>query len=163
MVSIKFNGFSINVAKSKPKRNTTHKPVRISRLCKAVVILNNNNEYVAKINLKNDANHPDTLVIPFTKNSYELKGKEYVFGRQKDKYNHYVCHIRSKFDVTMFPGLDTQYSVFKPNIVVGGYIVRIDGKHYFNYTQFVSFDEKHPDYKSLITNDKEPVFYKNRQ
>lgn len=162
MTNTNFKGFSINIAKGKPKKNTSIKLTRVSRLCKAIVVFNENNEYVAAINLKNDETNPDTLIIPFTKQSYELQGKEYVFSKNKDEYNHYICHIRTKENATMFPGLDTQYSVFNPNMVIGGYIVRIDGKHYFNYTQFVSFNKNHLDYNPLSVKDDEPVFYKNK-
>ena len=163
MTNTNFKGFSINIAKGKSKKNTITKFTKVSRLCKAIVTFNENNEYVATINLRNDETNPDTLIIPFTKQSYELQGKEYVFSKNKDEYNHYICHIRTKENATMFPGLDTQYSVFKPKMIVGGYIVRIEGKYYFDYTQFVSFSENHSDYIPLASNDNEPVFHKNKQ
>lgn len=161
MTNVHLKGFTINVAKAKSKRTIKSKSVRVSRLCKAVVALDEG-IYVAKINLQNDENHPDTLVIPFTEESYNLKGKEYVFSKNKDKYNHYTCYIRTKYNATNFPGLTTQYEVLKPNIVVGGYIVRINGKHYFEYTQFVSTNETCPEYMPLITDDNKPVFYKGK-
>lgn len=161
MTNVHLKGFTINVAKAKSKRTIKSKSVRVSRLCKAVVTLDEEG-YVAKINLQNDENHPDTLVIPFTEESYNLKGKEYVFSKNKDKHNHYACHIRTKYNATNFPGLTTQYEVLKPNIVVGGYIVRINGKHYFEYTQFVTFKETCSYGIPLVTDESKPVFYKGK-
>lgn len=160
MNSIDFAGFTINIAKSQRKKRTSCKPTRVSKLCKARVVLDEDGIYKAEINLKNDDTHPAHLIIPFTPDSYDLHDKIYVFSKEKTERNNYTCFVRTEENAKYNPGLDTQYNAFKPDIVIGGYIVRIDGKNYFDYVQLVSFNYKYEDYISIITRDDNPIFKK---
>lgn len=158
MANINFSGFTINIAKSHKRKIT--KPTRISRLCRARVILDENGKFVAEINLHNEENYPAHLIIPFTENSYNLKGKIYVFTIHKTERNNYTCYVRDKLEASINPGLSIQYSPFKPNMVVGGYIVCIDGKKYFDYIQLVSFNYNYNDYMTLAVDESTNIFLK---
>ena len=68
----------INIAKgNKKKRNVSTKSNVISRVCKAVVIKDDEG-FKAKINTNNEENS-DILLIPFTTESYNIKGKEIIY------------------------------------------------------------------------------------
>ena len=85
-----------------------------------------------RISLVNDPDFPDYLVIPFTEKSLSLVGKEKVFGRNKDEYGRNVCYIRDKRFCTFHPGLPSQYTTIVEKEVCSGYVVRINGKLYFD-------------------------------
>ena len=134
MINIKYSSFTINVAnKAKVERKTTKKS--ISRKCLAKVILDNG-EYKAAINWK-DLNN--ILIIPFTNESLSLKGKTNVFSKVKDIHGHNICVIRTSEESNINPGTSTQYSPFRENLLIAGYIIRKDGKMLFDYSDLVAY------------------------
>ena len=124
-------GFTINIAKGIKKRTSTPLPNKISRLCLGTTVINNN-EYKCKISLRNDPEYPDYIIIPFTKESLDLKGKVIVFEHKKDEYGHYVEHHRNSTMCKFFPGLSSQYTTIVEGEVCSGYVIRKDGKLYFD-------------------------------
>lgn len=159
----------INLAsKPKVKRKTNKSSKNISRKCYAVVklkdnefkaIVNVDGDYISEIQEGEFSN--SLLVLAFTKHSLDLKGKTHVWLKYKDKYGKNVCVIRTEKDANFNPGLNTQYNVFKENLLIAGHIVRIDNIMYFEYENLIKFhylsDYKLQDVK--IDNDK-PLFNK---
>ena len=136
--------FTINIA-SKLKRESKLTGSNISRKCYAVVkeiegefkaVVNINKQY---IRLKEgDELSNEQLILPFTERSLDLKGKIYVFLKEKDKYGHYVCIIRNTRTANLSPGLPTQYNTVHENLLLAGHIIRKNGKMYFEYEDFVA-------------------------
>lgn len=124
-------GFTINIAKGIKKKPVSSKPNKVSRLCTGVTV-KENDKYMIRISLVNDPDFPDYLVIPFTEKSLSLVGKEKVFGRNKDEHGNHVCYIRDKRFCTFHPGLPSQYTAVVEKEVCSGYVVRINGKLYFD-------------------------------
>lgn len=123
-------GFTINIAKGKKKPKAKSSPVKISRLCKGVVI-KEDDTYKVRISLNNDADNPDYLVIPFTKESLDLKGKVEVFSTKRDEFGKYIKFIRDSRWCQYNPGLPTQYTVVIEKLIVTGNVVRCNGHHEF--------------------------------
>lgn len=136
---------TFTVSKPKTKTKTINDIKIISRLCKAI-ILKENDEFVARISLCDDIDNPTYLTLPLTKQSYRLDNKEYVFSHTPNKQGHYTCFIRTLSHAKMSTGLSTQYCALQPNIVIAGHIVDINGNHYFDYKHFLSFNYNKPDY-----------------
>lgn len=136
--------FTINIA-SKPKREFKLTGSNISRKCYAVV-KEIDGEFKAVINInkqhiclkEGDELSNEQLILPFTEHSLDLKGKIYVFLKEKDKYGHYVCVIRDTMTANLYPGLPTQYNVVHENLLLAGHIIRKDGKMYFEYEDLVA-------------------------
>lgn len=124
-------GFTINLAKGFKKKPKVNKPNRVSRLCIGTTI-KEGDEYKIRISLKNDPKYPDFLVVPFTKESLELKGKIIVYSHEKDKYGHHIAYHRDPSMCKLFPGLPTQYTVVIERLVCSGYVIRKDGKLMFD-------------------------------
>lgn len=124
-------GFTINIAKGFKKKSISDKPNKISRLCTGVVVIDNGDFHI-RISTNNDADYPDHIVIPFTKDSLSLKGKIIVFSHKKDKTGRYVRYIRDERWCKLHPGLPTQYSAVIEGEICSGHVVRINGKLYFD-------------------------------
>ena len=127
-------GFTINIAKGFKKKPKVGKLNRVSRLCIGTTI-KEGNEYKIRISLKNDPEYHDFLVIPFTKESLELKGKAIVYGHKKDKYGHNIEYHRDLFMCKFFPGLPFQYTAVIERLVCSGYVIRKEGKLMFDLRQ----------------------------
>lgn len=109
------------------------------------------NTFKAYVNIESNLEFPDTRVIPFTEESYNLKGKTKVFTIQKDKNRRSICVLRNTETATHFPGIPTQYTPFKHKYVYSGYIMKINGEYQFEVNEV--FD--HIDfYKHLVPNIK---------
>lgn len=159
--------FTINLA-SKPKRESKPTGSNISRKCYAVV-KEIDGEFKAVINInkqhirlkEGDELSSEQLILPFTEKSLDLKGKTYVFLKEKDKYGHYVCMIRNTTTVNLAPGIPTQYNAVHENLLLAGHIIHKDGKMYFEYEDLVAY---HYLSKSRICNVKvdntKPLFNK---
>ena len=152
-------GFTINIAKGIKKKSKPSKPNRISRLCIGTVI-KDNEEYKIKISLRNDPDYPDYLVVPFTKESLELKGKVIVYSHEKDKYGHHIAYHRDPSMCKLFPGLPTQYTAVIERLVCSGYVVRKDGKLMFDLKETHGVGNYVHDLPTRIDNTK-PLFPSN--
>ena len=143
MVKVFNPAFTINIA-SKPKQKVKSFDNSISRKCYAVV-KEIDGEFKAVINIdkkyihlkEGDELSNEQLILPFTKRSLDLKDKIYVFLKEKDKYGHYICIIRNIMTANLSPGLPTQYNTVHENLLLAGYIIRKDGKMYFEYEDLV--------------------------
>lgn len=132
----------------KPVELKKHKPNHNSKNCHklyyCVCVEKEPNVFVAHLNLKNDLEFPDILEIPFTAQSYDLKGKTRIFTKQKDKNGKSTYIIRNISDATHFPGLPTQYTPFRHKYVYSGHIVKSEKGHEFDVIDII-------DYMSLCT------------
>ena len=145
MVKVFNPAFTINIA-SKPKRESKPIGSNISRKCYAVV-KEIDGEFKAVINIdkkhirlkKGDELSNEQLILPFTERSLDLKGKIYVFLKEKDEYGHYVCIIRDTMTANLIPGLPTQYNTVHENLLLAGHIIRKNGKMYFEYEDLVAY------------------------
>lgn len=144
----KFSFKPIEKKRTTPVNNGLH---RISKRLYCICVEETPNNFVAHINMKNDKVVPDIQVLPFTERSYDLKGKTKVFSVFSDINNRGICIIREKTHATNFPGLTSQYTPFRNNYVYSGYIVSINGKHYFdvddvyenvNYCRYLIYDDE---------------------
>lgn len=151
-------GIKINIAKgNKKKRNVSTESNVISRVCRAVVIKDDEG-FKAKIVVDNEENS-DILLIPFTTESYNIKGKEIIFSKERIDDGRFRCVIRDKASAILYNDVE-HYIPFRENIVVTGNIVRINGKMYFRYKEFISFSPFVEDYKLCLTHEDKPLFKK---
>lgn len=151
-------GIKINIAKgNKKKRNVSTENNVISRVCRAIVIKDDEG-FKAKISVNNEEDS-DILLIPFTTESYNIKGKEVIFSKKRVDNGGFVCLIRDKALSKLYNDVE-HYIPFRENIVITGDIVRIDGKMYFRYKEFISFSPFVEDYKPCLTHEDKPLFKK---
>lgn len=151
-------GIKINIAKgNKKKRNVSTESNVISRVCRAIVIKDDEG-FKAKIVVDNEENS-DILLIPFTTESYNIKGKEIIFSKERIDDGRFRCVIRDKASAILYNDVE-HYIPFRENIVVTGNIVRINGKMYFRYKEFISFSPFVEDYKPCLTHEDKSLFKK---
>lgn len=152
------HSFTIKIANNnKPKRQYSGN-TKISRKCYAVVV-KENGILKARIDTSPVEEISKLIIIPFTDRSFDLKGKTYVFYKNKDEHNHHVCRIRTTDQAELFPGLPTQYDALHENLLIAGYIVSKDGNLYFDYIDLVAFSETNNGYlEDVRINKDKPVF-----
>lgn len=143
---LKYDKLSTNTLNFKliPKKHrVTTDNKKVTKLLKGVVIIING-EYFLKIkgeNLKGtdlEEKYSEVLYLPFTEESYNLKGRTSVWDRTPDKYGKYVRYIRDDVHARCHPGSPERYVPFCKNWVCSGHIVRHNGKLMFNFNECIA-------------------------
>lgn len=132
--------FSIKMPKvKKPKVE------RGTKLLQGLVVLEEDGTYKVHIKLDNDAN----LVLPFTKESYSLRGRTNIFNKVKGKYG-YERIVRDQWKAKFAPGDERFYIPFCPNWIVNGYIHVINGVKHFSFNKLVTINGLTPPVDEMI-------------
>lgn len=131
----KFSGFSIKPVKKVRAKVSSTPIVKQVLYCKPV---NVEDTLVAHINTKGLDGYENVIILPFSKESFDLKGKTHIFAKEKNKEGKYVHIIRSKDTSEMYPGDDERYTPICENSIYKGYIVKRDNKLAFKITEYVS-------------------------
>ena len=93
------------------------------------------------------------------RNLLMLKGKEIIFSKERIDEGRFRCIIRDKALANLYNDVK-HYIPFRENIVITGNIVRINGKMYFQYKEFISFSPFVEDYRPCLTHEDKPLFKK---
>lgn len=163
-IKLNFPNFNINVAskpKARPKRAYTRK---VSRRCYATIIVEEG-QVKARVSLLNDVENPDYIVINLTRDSYDLKGKKYVYTRKLYEHNKPIL-VRRDYETSLLrPGLASQYTPFKHGILVAGRVIKMDDELLFDYETFVASSENGVHLVLVNVDASKPLFndYTNKQ
>ena len=130
------------IRKPKPK-----KVKLIGNNIDVIPIIDTDGTYKAYLKIAND----EFTLLPFTDKSFELKGREIVFSKERDEHNHYVRYYRNKRDCVHFGGNKDYLIPFAPSWVIRGNIIKIDGKRYFDFVSLVCPKENYS--KSMTISD----------
>ena len=128
-------GLSLKI--SVPKSKTIPKPsVKIEAKNKRGYVILEDEEY--KVLLANESyDIYNRKILPFTKRSYDLKGKTSIFSKTKGKYG-YIRHIRPEDKAKVFPGDPDKYVPFAPNWIVKGNIINDNGVLKFDFIELLT-------------------------
>ena len=140
-------GLSLKI--SVPKSKTIPKPsVKIETKNKRGYVILEDEEY--KVLLINESNNiHNRTILPFTKKSYDLKGKTSIFSKTKGKYG-YIRHIRTEDKAKVFPGDSDKYVPFAPNWMVKGNIINDKGILKFDFIELLTIKG----YTNMIKEDE---------
>ena len=128
-------GLSLKI--SVPKSKTIPKPsVKIEAKDKRGYVILEDEEY--KVLLANESyDIHNRKILPFTKRSYDLKGKTSIFSKTKGKYG-YTRHVRTEDKAKVFPGDSDKYVPFAPNWMVKGNIINDKGILKFDFVELLT-------------------------
>ena len=128
-------GLSLKI--SVPKSKTIPKPsIKIEAKDKRGYVILEGEEY--KVLLTNESyDINNRKILPFTKRSYDLKGKTSIFSKTKGKYG-YTRHIRTEDKAKVFPGDSDKYVPFAPNWMVKGNIINDKGILKFDFVELLT-------------------------
>ena len=128
-------GLSLKI--SVPKSKTIPKPsVKIEAKDKRGYVILEGEEY--KVLLANESyDIHNRKILPFTKKSYDLKGKTSIFSKTKGKYG-YTRHVRTEDKAKVFPGDSDKYVPFAPNWMVKGNIINDKGILKFDFVELLT-------------------------
>lgn len=127
--------FKLNIANS--TKRTSSSFVKQSKICYGTVI---EVDGIYKVSIDSDKNGTEEIILDFTPESFELKGRKEVFTIVKDKFGKLTRIIRDDSHAKFFPGLPEQYTPFAPNWIVKGYIVRKGIQKFFEFKQLIGLD-----------------------
>jgi len=136
MSNLLFTGFKFKPATVKKPR-TERKHNVISKKLHCICMKNEEGEFRAYVNMPSDLEFPDILEVPFTKESYDLRGKTDIFTKEPIDNGKYIRLCRNKVHANIFPNLEEIYTPFRERYVYSGYLVKIDDHFEFNMTDFV--------------------------
>ena len=128
-------GLSLKI--SVPKSKTIPKPsIKIEAKDKRGYVILEGEEY--KVLLVNESyDIHNRKILPFTKRSYDLKGKTSIFSKTKGKYG-YTRHVRTEDKAKVFPGDSDKYVPFAPNWIVKGDIINDKGVLKFDFIELLT-------------------------
>ena len=128
-------GLSLKI--SVPKSKTIPKPsVKIEAKDKRGYVILEGEEY--KVLLTNESyDIHNRKILPFTKRSYDLKGKTSIFSKTKGKYG-YTRYVRTEDKAKVFPGDSDKYIPFAPNWMVKGNIINDKGILKFDFIELLT-------------------------
>ena len=140
-------GLSLKI--SVPKSKTISKPsVKIEAKNKRGYVILEGEEY--KVLLANESyDIHNRKILPFTKRSYDLKGKTSIFSKTKSKYG-YTRHVRTEDKAKVFPGDSDKYVPFAPNWIVKGDIINDKGILKFDFVELLTIKG----YTNMIQEDE---------
>ena len=137
----KLSSLSLKISVPKNKRKNNLEGIKIvEKNKKGKVFIDEDNDYKIAISMKNDPDFPDLLVLPFTENSYNLKGRKNVFSRIKDEFGRRTRYIRSEEKAKFHYGDSNRYIPFAPNWIVKGNIIRDNGILKFDFIDLITID-----------------------
>ena len=128
-------GLSLKI--SVPKSKPIPKPsIKIEAKDKRGYVILEDKEY--KVLLANESyDIHNRKILPFTKRSYDLKGKTSIFSKTKGKYG-YTRHVRTEDKAKVFPGDSDKYVPFAPNWMVKGNIINDKGILKFDFVELLT-------------------------
>lgn len=128
-------GLSLKI--SVPKSKTIPKPsIKIEAKDKRGYVILEGEEY--KVLLANESyDINNRKILPFTKRSYDLKGKTSIFSKNKGKYG-YTRYVRTEDKAKVFPGDSDKYIPFAPNWMVKGNIINDKGILKFDFVELLT-------------------------
>ena len=96
---------------------------------------------ISKSSIKIEAkNKKGRVILPFTKNSYDLKGRKNVFTRIKDEFGRRTRYIRSEEKAKFHYGDSDRYIPFAPNWIVKGNIIKDNDVLKFDFIDLITID-----------------------
>lgn len=131
------------VIKTKPKvvKRARKGFIRINKITKGKVIIDENGEYKVCVDLDTDDLLKPKVLLPFTERSFKLDGRETIFSRTRDEHNNYIRYVRSKEKARWFPGSPEAYVPFCPNWIVKGYVLKDEnGSMVFDFKNIIAPD-----------------------
>ena len=128
-------GLSLKI--SVPKSKSIPKPsIKIEAKDKRGYVILEDEEY--KVLLVNESyDIHNRKILPFTKKSYDLKGKTSIFSKTKGKYG-YTRHVRTEDKAKVFPGDSDKYVPFAPNWMIKGNIINDKGILKFDFIELLT-------------------------
>ena len=112
--------FKIKVSAKSPKKRIDSTYKKQSKLVTAIVFIDGDGKY----KVRNIEGQSKDLILEFTPESYNLKGRESIFTKCKKNFERRTRIIRTKDHAIAYPGSSEIYVPFAPNWEVNGYIVK---------------------------------------
>ena len=115
-----------------------HKPK--GKMTKGIIVEVEENEFKVLVKSIDTKNNEKEELLPLTDRSFDLKGKENIFTRKKDKFGKRTRIIRDKNKANFMPGLPEIYFPFSNNWQVKGYIITENNIRKFDFMGLIGLN-----------------------
>lgn len=115
------------------KKKVVVKGIKIEdKNVQGIVFIDEYNAYKVKIPSKNN------LILPFTTDSFSIKGKTTIFSRYIDEKGRHIRYIRNEDKAKLSADNRALYIPFAPNWIVKGNIIRDNGVIKFDFLNLIT-------------------------
>ena len=132
-------GLSLKISIPKKSKNVSKPSIKIEAKNKKGRVILEDEEYKVLLINESDGIH-NRIILPFTKNSYDLKGRKNVFTRTKDEFGRRTRYIRSEEKAKFHYGDSNRYIPFAPNWIVKGNIIKDNNVLKFDFIDLITID-----------------------
>ena len=132
-------GLSLKISIPKKSKTIPKPSVKIEAKNKRGYVILEDEEYKVLLINESDGIH-SRVILPFTKNSYDLKGRKNVFTRIKDEFGRRTRYIRSEEKAKFHYGDSNRYIPFAPNWIIKGNIIKDNGALKFDFIDLITID-----------------------
>lgn len=115
------------------KKKVVVKSIKIEdKNIQGIVFIDEYNTYKVKIPSKNN------LILPFTTDSFSIKGKTTIFSRYVDEKGRHIRYIRNEDKAKLSADNRELYVPFAPNWIVKGNIIRDNSVIKFEFLNLIT-------------------------
>lgn len=115
------------------KKKVVVKDIKIEeKNIQGIVFIDEYNIYKVKIPSKNN------LILPFTTDSFSIKGKTTIFSRYVDEKGRHIRYIRNEDKSKLSADNRELYVPFAPNWIIKGNIIRDNGVIKFDFLNLIT-------------------------
>lgn len=125
---------------SKVKKASSKNVISSTLICTAVKT--SDDKWEAHINTKHLQDYNDVTVLPFSDETFNLKGKNDLFSKEPDKNGRYTRIILDNVDCTMTPETSSMWTTLRDRHTFKGKIIKVDNQLFFNVKEYVGKELK---------------------
>ena len=118
------------------------------------------NRMFGNIDVKEITDNTQSIEIPFTVESFDIKSFKTIFTRNKSNFG-YLSVVRTESQAIFGNWSPDVYVPFAPNWIVRGWIVKINDKLQFKFRNLVTIAGHNYNYRGLLDDDEFEWFNNN--
>lgn len=114
----------------------------ISGTLTCTAVKTSDDKWEAHVNTKHLQDYNDVTVLPFSEETFNLKGKNDLFSKEPDKNGRYTRIILDNVDCTMSPETSSMWTTLRDRHVFKGKIIKVDNQLFFNIKEYIGKELK---------------------
>lgn len=125
---------------SKVKKAPSKSVISGTLICTA--IKTSDNKWEAHVDTKHLQDYNDITVLPFSEETFNLKGKNDLFSINPDDKRRYTRIMLDNVDCTMSPNTSSMWTTLRDKHLFKGNIIKTDNQLFFNIKEYIGKELK---------------------
>lgn len=130
--------FSPRISKVKKKDNKS--VISSTLICTA--IKTSDNKWEAHVDTQHLQDYDKITILPFSEETFKLKGKNDLFSINPDNQGRYTRIILDHVDCTMTPETSSMWTTLRDKHLFKGKIIKVDNQLFFNIKEYIGKEIK---------------------